>query len=587
MHAIAGGSASSTPSLSAPTTEPERVPLIVRTTSDSGAGSLRDAIERANLSPGLDTITFDFAPESPGCAPLPGTCTIRPSSPLPSVSDPVLIDGFGPTDAALSSGPTPFFPEQMRVELDGSVAGADANGLLIQTGGSTIRGLAINRFSGAGLVLEGSGNTVITTYVGTDVIGSAPLGNVGPGIEIRSGNNRVGDGEGRGCNLVSGNQQAGIQISGRSAVDNRIECSYVGTDRSGTLGIGNQDGIRIDDAERNVIGGASLARRNVIAGNRANGIVLADGGTPGLSGNAVQGNFIGTDPTGRMPLGNMGNGVRLAGANNIIGGDTAVAGNVISGNAGNGVEVLGSSSDATRLQNNIIGGDASGVRSLGNGQNGITVVSAEAGSGPARVRFDSNTIAFNVGAGLSQQGGPVIASMASNAIFSNGKLGIDLGDDGPTINDIGDTDLGPNRLQNFPLLQSVDTGPGVILVQGMLQSIARSTYSVELFASPTCDPSGFGQGRRPLGTTAVTTDTSGEMAFEARLRVTVAPGELLTATATDADGNTSEFSPCRPAAASLLLAAGPTASPTSLAIVPAPSPGARTPSPFPSVRPLR
>jgi titin len=200
------------------------------------------------------------------------------------------------------------------------------------------------------------------------------------------------------------------------------------------------------------------------------------------------------------------------------------------------------------------------------------------------VQIDSNTIAFNVGTGLAQQAGPVVTSLASNAIFSNGKLGIDLGDDGPTMNDAGDTDPGPNRLQNFPVLQSVDTGPGIILVQGTLQSIPRATYTVELFASPTCDPSGFGQGRRPLGTTAVTTDASGEVAFEARLRVTVTPGELVTATATDSDGNTSEFSPCRPAVVSLLLAAGPTASPTPWAIAPALSSVASTPSPLPTVR---
>jgi hypothetical protein len=122
-------------------------------------------------------------------------------------------------------------------------------------------------------------------------------------------------------------------------------------------------------------------------------------------------------------------------------------------------------------------------------------------------------------------------------------LGIDLGGDGVTPNDAGDADTGANNRQNFPVLTGVFSGPGTTIVQGALDSApSNSAYPlvIEFFHSPSCDPSGHGEGRTFIGALSV----SGPGPFASTLSVAVPSGEVLTATATDADGNTSEFSAC-------------------------------------------
>jgi hypothetical protein len=155
-----------------------------------------------------------------------------------------------------------------------------------------------------------------------------------------------------------------------------------------------------------------------------------------------------------------------------------------------------------------------------------------------------NVIAFNgSGVGMSDRDLPVNANrILGNSIFNNEGLGIDLADDGVTPNDAGDADTGVNELQNFPVLTSVSGTPGALTVQGTLNSTASSTFTVELFASSGADPSGFGEGRFFLGSTPVTTDAGGNGAFTFNSVVSPLNGGVLTATVTDAAGNTSEFS---------------------------------------------
>jgi hypothetical protein len=125
-----------------------------------------------------------------------------------------------------------------------------------------------------------------------------------------------------------------------------------------------------------------------------------------------------------------------------------------------------------------------------------------------------------------------------NAIFSNAGLGIDLGFNGVTPNDVGDGDTGPNNLQNSPVLTSVTASS----VEGTLNSTPNTSFGVQFFASTACDPSGSGEGRTLIQSAVVGTDPSGNASFGVSL--TVPPGRVVTATATDPDGNTSEFSAC-------------------------------------------
>ena len=128
-----------------------------------------------------------------------------------------------------------------------------------------------------------------------------------------------------------------------------------------------------------------------------------------------------------------------------------------------------------------------------------------------------------------------------NSIYSNGGLGIDLNSDGLTPNDANDADTGGNNLQNFPVLSSAAGG-----VVGTLNSAPNATYRVEFFSSATCDPSGNGEGAIFVGLASVTTNAAGNAAIPL---FTASPGQFITATATDAANNTSEFSVCAQASA--------------------------------------
>jgi parallel beta-helix repeat protein len=230
-------------------------------------------------------------------------------------------------------------------------------------------------------------------------------------------------------------------------------------------------------ASGNIIGGTTAEARNVISGNDGGGVSLWND----VTGNLVQGNFIGTDITGTVDLGNGWNGVGIADASyNIIGGTTSGAGNIISGNDMTGVHI-------TESNGNLVQG---------------------------------------------------------NSIFSNGGLGIDLGGDGVTPNDAGDGDTGANNLQNFPVLTSATSGSTNI--EGTLNSTPNTEFRLEFFASSACDPSGYGESKTFLGFTNVTTGGSGDISFTVTFPATVPVGYVITATATDPDGNTSEFSQCTP-----------------------------------------
>lgn len=205
------------------------------------------------------------------------------------------------------------------------------------------------------------------------------------------------------------------------------------------------------------------------------------------------------------------------------------------------------------INGNRIGTNASGNAAVPNlagiiiagGANDNVIGATEAGAvGIQRVWPLGNLIAFNgrTGVALVPAGGfaPLRNRVSGNVIHSNGGLGIDLNADGVTPNDAGDTDTGPNGLQNFPVLVRAQVTPGALLVIGRIDTPDPASVTIELFAnavpSPGGDPSGHGEGAVFLGT--ATPNPGG--AFVATLP-SVPEGTLITATATDAAGNTSEF----------------------------------------------
>src|SRR5207244_4818019 len=120
-------------------------------------------------------------------------------------------------------------------------------------------------------------------------------------------------------------------------------------------------------------------------------------------------------------------------------------------------------------------------------------------------------------------------------------LGIDLGNDGVTLKDLGDADTGANNLQNFPVITSVTNSSGMTTIAGKLNSVASTTYRIEFFANDAIDPSGYGEGQTFIGFKNVTTDANGDASFSASFPQ-ITPGLRVTTTATDPNGNTSEFS---------------------------------------------
>jgi hypothetical protein len=370
--------------------------------------------------------------------------------------------------------------------------------------------------AGIGL-FNGSDRTRIQgNRIGTDGTGTVALANQ-TGVIIGTFNDVIGGTEAGAGNLISGNTEAGLNVSAGFTL---VQGNRVGTDAGGTRALPNGGiGILVRTYD-NTIGGTAPGAGNLISGNTGAGVQINDSS----SNIAVQGNFIGTDVTGTRALGN-GTGVEIAfGPNNLIGGTTAAARNVISGNRGAGVLVTTS---GNQVQGNSIGTDSTGTLALGNGGTGVALTggannNAVGGTAPGA----ANTIACNGGDGVLVDVGTGNAILR-NAIFANRGLGIELLHDG-------------NNNQPAPVLTSASSGGGVLTVQGTFTGRPSTTYTLEFFANG--DPSSPGQGERFFAALTVTTDAGGHATFTLGLVIHVAPGESLTATATDPANNTSAFS---------------------------------------------
>jgi hypothetical protein len=559
-------------------------PMPVTNISDSGPGSLRQAIVDAALHFGPDTITFNI----PG----PGPFTISLTSALPVIDEPVVIDAT--TQPGYSGVPL--------VELNGAGAGfGSINGLAISAGNSTVKGLAINRFSGAGIFLTGAGgNSIIANYLGTNPAGSAGIGN-GAGISVYSSGNLIGGTTAAARNVISGNSGSGmfladpegsansvqgnyigvspagnaklangssgisilsanniigglnpnarnvisgnltgISVTGSLASGNSIQGNLIGTDVNGTAILNNTFyGVYLQDAANNTVGGSALGARNVISGSFT-GVYLFGSST---AGNLIQGNFIGTDVNGTADLGN-GVGVEISdAAGNTLGGTSSNERNIISGNNASGVSISGNSFN-NLIQGNFIGTDVSGTLALGNTRHGVEILDGSNNTIGGESPGAGNLISKNGVAGVAVIDGTG-NSIRRNSIFSNVGLGIDLGNNGVTFNDPGDVDFsGPNNGQNFPVITSIMAAGGQTAISGSINSTPSTDLVLEFFSSTTVDETAYGEGQLFIGSTMVTTDASGNATFSINVSPAIPSGRYIAATATRlvAPFDTSEFS---------------------------------------------
>ena len=490
--------------------------FLVSNTNDSGPGSLRQAIIDADIPGPPGTIDFDIFGF--------GVQTIYPLTPLPAITNAVTIDGF--------SQPGSFGTPS--IEINGGSGGSlgiilpplpglsppptstqpvAGDGLLITAPKVTVCGLVIDEFSqGAGIHITGlsaSRDWIYGDYLGTDATGtqSAPDS---PGILIDGGasDNLIGtNGDGINdsaeSNLISGNNAlslisgkialgGGVEISGQGTDGNVVAGNLIGTDVTGTRALANSTGVSIDsgasynDVGVNPYGGTAVGdEANVISGN-ATGIQIRDTGLnpQAAAGNVVAGNKIGTDITGDVPLPNTAGGIAIEpdASGNTIGGITAALGNLIADNGGPGISVS----------------SVAGLPTVGD-------------------------------------------QITGNRIFANTGQAIDLGGDGVT-EDAAAPRQGPNDLQNFPII--VTTADGSL--QGWLGgSLPLTAYHIEFFASAGDNADESGEAQDFLGSIDVTTDSRGQAVFAVPF---AAPAGLpiITATATDPQGNTSEVSAQRP-----------------------------------------
>ena len=388
--------------------------------------TLREAIDAANTTEGPDTIVFGIG--------VGGPATIRPFSPLPQITDQVLIDGT--TQPGYSGSPL--------IELDGIFLGPGAAGLSVAASSTGIKGLAVNRFPGNGIELVGGGfnNVVTSNYVGVGLDGVTARGN-GNGVASSSSSNTIGGTAASLRNVISGNTQYGIELTGGGA--NTVEGNFVGTDASGNVAVPNFRGVGVNSDENTI--GSAAGVPNVVSGNSDAGVFVTG------SDNDVRNNYIGTDANATTAVPNGFGGVYVLGGATSASSNTFTA-NVISGNASFGALISSSvpnSAANNDFDSNLIGTDSTGQKRLGNTGPGIAI-GKDSGIGQNLIGgspSSSNTIAFN-SKGISLGSNTARNEFTANSIHDNTFIGIDLNDDGVTPNDPGDGDTGAERARELP-----------------------------------------------------------------------------------------------------------------------------------------
>ena len=427
--------------------------------------------------------------------------------------------------------------------------GHGGNGVrIVNATGATVSYNTISNNGGAGIVTSGGGHTMIWNTIANNGSHGMSVGGSGSTIQNNTvsynGPNHVGI-QVTGGNTLTDNTitnaiqsgQVGISLLGSSntvsnADDAMISGGYYGIVIGGS---GNTvSGYTISDAYTGV--SISGSDNTIGAGNRIHGNMIGIAVDSTANDTTIRGNFLGVDATGNGAAPNYDVSILINGTNTTIGGANAADGNVISGGSSyqaDGLRIAGGSDTTVRY--NKIGLGADGTTALGN-RYGIIIV------GGTTSTIQDNTIANN-GTGVRIEQGTRHA-IIGNSIRSNTALGIDLSPAGVTANDTGDTDSGGNGLQNYPVISLAGIVTGGTRVQGVLDSAPSRTYTLRVYASPTCDASGYGEGQTYLGQGTVSTNAGGQANIDLTVGAQATSGTFVAVTATDPDGNTSEFSAC-------------------------------------------
>lgn len=531
--------------------------ITVNSTSDvianDGHCTLREAINSANSNiasgampgecaagqahPIVDTIAFNIAGS--------GVHTLNPSATL-EITEIVKIDGYtqpGSSVNALAVGDNAVLLIEIASGALNPIIALDGSLFISGGSGSTIRGLVINaNVAGPAIAIGGPqfGNpatnvTIIGNFIGVDPTGTT-ISSSNTAISAVSSNQLIIGGPTPAERNVIATPGDAILFNQSSGV---IKGNYIGIGASGIAAIGSENGIELTQgANGNQIGGAGGGDGNVIFGT-FHGINVG-----GSSNNTtIQGNYIGTDATGTTGLFDSSFGIGIDSSSNTI----IDSGNVI---GGNNVGIQIGSAPGTIIQGNKIGVGPDGTTPVPNSNVGILLTSSQPSGGGiigGTLPGQGNVIANSCVQGISFNQPTTNEAILGNSIYANSQFGIALQPSNePLVNDTGDADTGANNRQNKPALTSASVnGAGVATISGSLDSEALKTYRVEFFSDVDCHHSGFGEGRTFLGFANLTTNGSGSVGF-GPMTFNGAPTNqtAFSATATDPDGNTSEFSQC-------------------------------------------
>ncbi|MCA9262516.1 MAG: right-handed parallel beta-helix repeat-containing protein, partial [Planctomycetales bacterium] len=482
--------------------------------------------------------------------------------------------------------------------------GNQDNGVWLFLGNSaTIRDNLVSGNGGRGLYVRGSNHTIQGNLIGSNLDGTSVLGNGRDGIWLLTAQDSlVGGAQSSDANLIVGSGQSGITLAD-SANRNTIQGNLIGVDATGTVAFGNgRSGVRFSSntfdnivrdnvigghgggfagvelvgaggtriernqllgnwigvapipgsdpnpvpnsygvsmgvaASQNTIGGTQPGDANVIGSNNTG--VRINGTSP--TSNSILGNYIGTDEFGAQGIGN-GTGIDISGGSS----GNEIRDNTLSGN-NIGVRILGNAGEDldTLIQGNTVGLVPASATPLPNAQYGLLIMNDAVGVTIGGLgNGEGNTIAYSGGPGIAVTGDNTSrVTMRGNAIYRNTGLDIDLGNDGVTVNDALDADIGPNAFQNFPVVSEVQTGATTRVV-GSVQGVANRTLTLDFYATSTPNASGHGGAERYLGSQNVLVNLLGVAVYDVTLPMATGVNEYVAVTATATDGSTSEFSP--------------------------------------------
>jgi uncharacterized repeat protein (TIGR01451 family) len=338
-----------------------------------------------------------------------------------TITPPTSLPAITAANITIDGTTQPGYSGAPLVTIDGSSNPNLSSGLQLSGGHDAVKGLSIVSFQGSAIVIDtANGNLVSGNYLGVHADGSTTGQNAGDGVQVHTSSNTIGGTSAAARNVISGNFGSGVVLTGTTATANAVSGNYIGLNAAGTAPLGNQtDGVQIlFGASSNSIGGTAAGARNVISANSNAGIYISGDGSTSCNGNVITGNYIGTNAANTATFGNS-SGLYLGANvfNNTIGGLTAAATNVIA--------------------------------SINTG-----IVFDGPGTGNAILR---------------------------NTFSGNSGMTIDLANDGPTANDAGDSDNGPNGLQNTPVFVDASLAGSTLTAHLNVDSSAvASTGSIRI-----------------------------------------------------------------------------------------------------------